>query len=67
MTEEYIDSHFDEIIEHESVIENRQIKGDCTAEDLKQCNRWFIDAFGSAGEKVQYVEGQDVTDEVLFC
>ena len=29
---------------------------DCTMEDLKQCNRWFIDAFGEAGEKVVLIE-----------
>ena len=28
MTEEYIDGHFDEIMAHESVIENRLVKGD---------------------------------------
>ena len=45
MTEKYIDNHFDEIIAHESDIESRQIKADCTIDDLKQCNRWFMDAF----------------------
>lgn len=57
MTEEYIDNHFDEIIEHESDLEARLIKEDCTIDDIKQCNRWFIDAFGSAGERVVLVEG----------
>ena len=52
MTEDYIEEHFDEIIGHESEIENRLIKADCTAEGLKQCNRWFIDSFSSVGEKV---------------
>nr|MBQ6241285.1 AAA family ATPase [Lachnospiraceae bacterium] len=63
MTEEYIDGHFDEIIAQESVIENRLVKGDCTAEDLKQCNRWFMDAFGSAGEKVVIIDGKDCFSE----
>ena len=56
MTEEYIDKHFDEIVSHESDIETRAVKGDCSAERLKQCNRWFIDAFGAAGTEVVITE-----------
>ena len=56
MTEDYIEEHFDEIIGHESEIENRLIKADCTAGGLKQCNRWFIDSFSSVGEKVVIIE-----------
>ena len=56
MSEEYIEGHYEEIIGHESGIESRLIKEDCTMEGLKQCNRWFIDAFGSAGEKVVLIE-----------
>ena len=56
MTEDYIEEHFDEIIGHESEIENRVVKEECTIDDLKQCNRWFIDAFGDAGEKVVIIE-----------
>ena len=56
MTGEYIEEHFDEIIEHESEIESRLIKADCTAEDHKQCNRRFIDTFGSAGEIIVLIE-----------
>ena len=57
MTEEYIEDHFDEIIGHESDLEARLIKEDCMIDDLKHCNRWFIDAFGNAGERVVLVEG----------
>ena len=57
MTEEYIEDHYDEIIGHESDLEARLIKEDCTIDGLKQCNRWFIDAFGNAGERVVLVEG----------
>lgn len=56
MSEKYIEDHFDTIIEHESEVENRLIKADCTADDLKQCNRWFIDLFSSVGEKVVIIE-----------
>ena len=56
MTEEYIDHHFDEIIAHESDIESRVVEADCTPDDLKECNRWFIDIFGGAGEEIVIIE-----------
>lgn len=56
MTEDYIDTHFDEIIGHESEIENRLIKADCTIGELKRSNRWFIEAFSTAGEGVTLIE-----------
>ena len=56
MTEKYIDEHFDEIIGHESAIESRRVEAVCTIDELKQCNRWFIDSFGQAGEKVTLIE-----------
>ena len=56
MTEEYIERHYDEILAHESDIEERLIKADCTSDGLKQCNRWFIDAFGGAGEEIILIE-----------
>ena len=52
MTEDYIESHFDEIIGHESDIESRLTEADYTLDDLKESNRWYIETFGSAGEKV---------------
>ena len=57
MTEEYIEQHYDEIIAHESDIESRLAAGSCTIDGLKECNRWFIDTFGGAGEKVVMAEG----------
>ena len=57
MSEEYIEGHFDEIIRNESEIESRLVKEDCTADDLMQCNRWFINAFSAAGERVVLIEG----------
>ncbi len=56
MTEEYIDSHYHEIIGHESDIEFRLMEADCTRDDLRECNRWYIDTFGSAGENVILIE-----------
>ena len=57
MTEDYIESNYDDIIRHESEIESRFIEADCTPEGLKQSNKWFIDAFGNAGETVFLIEG----------
>ena len=56
MTEDYIDRHYDLIIGHESDIESRITEADCTAEELKKCNRWFIDSFTAAGENVVLIE-----------
>ena len=52
MTDDYIDNHYNEIIEHESDIESRLIKEDCTIENLKECNRWYIESFSNTGEIV---------------
>ena len=57
MAEEYIERHFDEIIAHESDMESRAIAGSCTIDGLKESNRWFIDTFGGAGEKIVMAEG----------
>ncbi len=56
MSEEYIEDHFDEIIGYESEIETRLVKADCTMNELKQCNKWFIDTFRRSGEKVVLIE-----------
>ena len=56
MSERYIENHFYKIIGHESEIESRLIQEDCTIGDLKECNRWFIEAFGNAGERVTLIE-----------
>ncbi len=63
MTGDYIDRHFDDIIHHESAIESRLVEADCTPDGLKASNQWYIDAFGSAGEKVTLIE--DDYDRVL--
>lgn len=56
MTEGYIDSHYDEIIGHESEIESRKTEGDCSPDGLKESNRWFMEHFGHAGEKTVIIE-----------
>ena len=56
MTEEYIEDHFEEIIGHESDIESRSVKADCSLDELKKSNRWFIDVFSNAGEEVVIID-----------
>ena len=52
MTEDYIEDHFDDIIRYESEVESRIVEADCSIEELKQCNRWFIDAFSDTGDRI---------------
>ena len=56
MTEEYIDSHFDDIFLHESAVETRMTQGDYTKEELKQSNRDFAEAFRDAGDRVVLID-----------
>ena len=51
-SDEFIDTHFDEIREHRSDIEARQDDGNCTIVGLKDDNRRYIDGFKTAGKKV---------------
>ena len=56
MTDAYIDTHFDEIIGHESEIESRLLAADCTIGSLKADNRNCIDGFLKAGERVVLID-----------
>ena len=56
MSDDYIDSHFDEIIRNESRIESRLIKADCTIADLKNRNRQYLDMFSRAGDIVVLID-----------
>ena len=56
MTEQYIDSHFDDIIVHESEIESRLIGADCTIGSLKTDNRTVINGFQHTGEQVVLID-----------
>ena len=68
MTENYIEDHFDDIIRFESIVEYRLISADCTMEDLKRWNRWYIDSFIDAGEKITLIEDdyEKVLEELRF-
>ena len=55
MSDEYIDSHFEEIKAHASDIETRMDDSCYTADQLKQDNRRIIDGFTSAGERIDLI------------
>ena len=55
MSDEYIDSHFEEIKSHGSDIETRLDDSDCTAEQLKQDNHQIIDGYRSTGEQITLI------------
>ena len=45
MTDEYIDTHFSDIVKHASDVENRIDDSYCTVEWIKEINSEFIDKF----------------------
>ena len=55
MSEEYIDSHFDQIKEHASDIEARLDDSYCTAEQMKRENRQVIEGYRAVGEQVTII------------
>ena len=55
MSEEYIDSHFDQIKEHASDIEARLDDSCCTAEHMKRENRRVIEGYRAVGEQVAII------------
>ena len=73
MTEEYIEKHFDEIIRHESVIEDRLVDADCAIAGLIADNQRYADGFQNAGEQIvligddyeNFVTGSDPVTKLL--
>ena len=57
MTDNYIETHFDEIKRHSSDIESRLNDDDCTIDSLKEDNRKYIEGFRRAGEQVVLIDG----------
>ena len=55
MSDNYIDTHYAEIIEHESDIESRLYDSCLTLESLKEDNHFYIDGFKNAGESVTLI------------
>ena len=56
MTDQYIDSHIDEINSHGSDIESRLYGNNCTSEELKEDNRRYAEGFEKAGEDIVWIE-----------
>ena len=63
MTEEYIKSHFDSIIRHESDIESRLVENDVTVDGLTAENQRMIEGFSDAGEEVVLI-GSDYEQSI---
>ena len=55
MSDEYIDSHFEEIKSHASDIETRLDDSYCTAEQMKQDNHQVIDGYRSNREQITLI------------
>ncbi len=56
MTENYIEKHFAEIIAHESEIESRFFNPNCSIEELKKENDFYLSGFRLAGEHVTLID-----------
>lgn len=56
MTDEYIDTHFDEIKEYASTIESRLDDTSCTAQSLKADNQAYIQGCYEHGEQVTLID-----------
>ena len=56
MTDNYIETHFEEIKSHSSDIESR-LNDDCTIDSLKEDNRKYVEGFRQAGERVVLIDG----------
>ena len=57
MTDNYIETHFEEIKSHSSDIESRLHDDDCTIDSLKEDNRRYVEGFRRAGEQVVLIDG----------
>ena len=56
MTDNYIETHFEEIKSHSSDIESRLNDDDCTIDSLKEDNRKYVEDFRRAGEQVVLID-----------
>lgn len=56
MTDDYIDSHIDDIINHASDIESRLDDADCNAAGIKEDNKRFKEGFEKAGEHIELID-----------
>lgn len=56
MTEDYIETHFDEIRTHGSDIESRMDDSGCTIDWIKADNRKYMEGFCRAGERIEVID-----------
>jgi gluconate kinase len=56
MTDNYIETHFEEIKSHSSDIESRLNDSNCTIDSLKEDNRKYVEGFRRAGEQVVLID-----------
>ncbi len=56
MTDNYIDRHFDDIMQHACDIEHRIDDSDCSQENLKLDNMKYSDGFRNYGEQITWIE-----------
>ena len=56
MSERYIETHYGEIIGHESERDSRLVDSDCTMEALKSDNKSIIDGFQDVGEQIVLID-----------
>ena len=56
MTDEYIDSHIDEIKNYSSEIEKRLYNTDISSDSLKADNHYYIDGFAQNGEQITLID-----------
>ena len=68
MTDEYIDTHFDEIKEHAFDIESRLDDSCCTAETLKADNQAYIHGCQDNGEQITLMDSDyDLTMQEILA
>ena len=67
MTDNYIESHFSEIIKHGSDIELRLDDSDCTIVRLQEDNHKVIEGYRKSGEKITLIDDdyEKVTGEIF--
>ena len=56
MTDTFIDTHFDEISNHNSDIETRLYDMDYTTDSLKEDNHYYINGFVKSGEHISLID-----------
>ena len=69
MTDNYIETHFEEIKSHSTDIESRLNDSNCTIESLKEDNRKYVEGFRRVGDRVVLIDGNYVqtVETLLDC